>query len=492
MATQPATAVGLFAAVDLGASSGRVLTGRIDAGRLVVEEQGRFPNEGVAVRGRLYWDVLALWKGILEGLRAAARSGPVRSVGVDGWAVDYGLMDDEGQLLGAPTHHRDERNRAGLARLASLVDPAEHYRRTGTAQLPILTAAQLLAEPAERLGRARRMLLLPDLFVYWLTGHEGAELTNASTTGLLAAGGDAWDGQLIRRLGLPPGLLAPLRRPGDDAGVIEPRVAEALDLAVPVPVTVVASHDTASAVAAVPAQGPAFGYVSAGTWSLVGIETDRPVLGEGARLARFTNERGADGTVRFLRNTMGLWLLEECRRAWRHRGADVELQGLLLAAAALPPLRWVIDTEDPDLLPPGDMPARICEACRLAGDKPPQAAPEVVRCIIDSLALAHRRALRDALRLTGTDVDLLHIVGGGARNRLLCQATADACGIPVVAGPAEASAMGNLLLQARARGYLGADPEALRVCVRRSVALVRYEPGPPTPWDCADARSSTS
>ena len=272
----------VYAAVDLGAASGRVLTGRIVSERLEVAEQARFPNSGVAVRGHLYWDILGLWKNILDGLRAAATRGPIRSIGIDGWAVDYGLLDRHGELLAAPRHYRDARNRIGLERLVGLMDPGEHFRRTGIALLPIVTAAQLLAESPERLQQAERLLLVPDLVLYWLTGQQGAEVTNASTTGLLAATAAHWDSELVETLGIDPGLLAPLAHPGDNAGNLQPDVAADLALHGRVPVTVVASHDTASAVAAVPAATDAFGYVSAGTWSLVGVETDRPVLTDAA------------------------------------------------------------------------------------------------------------------------------------------------------------------------------------------------------------------
>jgi rhamnulokinase len=477
----------VFAAVDLGASGGRVLTGRITSERLEVAEQARFPNAGIAVGGRLYWDILRLWKHILDGLRLAAANGPIRSVGVDGWAVDYGLLDRRGELLGAPRHYRDARNTTGLERLVDLIDPSEHYRRTGTALLPIVTAAQLLAESEERLEHAERLLMVPDLVVYWLTGRQGTEVTNASTTGLLAASAERWDDEVVSKVGLDPRLLAPLRQPGENAGNLQPDVAAELALHRPIQVTVVASHDTASAVAAVPAATDAFGYVSAGTWSLVGVETHRPVLTESARSARFTNERGVDGTTRLLRNVMGLWLLQESYRIWQLQGVVPDLDDLLASAGRLPALQWTIDVDAPELLAPGDIPARIAALCRAGRSGVPKTPPEMTRCIVDSLALAHRRALREVQALTGLSIEVVHVVGGGARNGLLCQATADACGLPVIAGPAEATAVGNLLVQARAADELGDDLKSLRACVRRSAVLVEYEPGATEPWDRAHA-----
>jgi rhamnulokinase len=353
--------------------------------------------------------------------------------------------------------------------------------------LPIVTAAQLLAESKERLEQAERLLLVPDLVVYWLAGCQGAEVTNASTTGLLAASAERWDDDVISEIGLNPGLLAPLRQPGENAGNLQPNVAAELAVTRPIQVTVVASHDTASAVAAVPAATDAFGYVSAGTWSLVGVETHRPVLTEAARSARFTNERGVDGTTRLLRNVMGLWLLQESCRTWQPQGDVTELDDLLARAGRLPVLQWTIDADAPELLAPGDMPARIAALCRARGARAPKTPPEMTRCIVDSLALAHRRALRDVQTLTGLRLEVVHVVGGGARNGILCQATADACGLPVIAGPAEATAVGNLLLQARAADELGDDLRSLRTCVRRSAVLVEYKPGATEPWDRADA-----
>lgn len=477
-----------FVAVDLGASNGRVFSAALESGQLRVEEHLRFENGGVPVRGRLYWDVFSLWRGVLDGLRTAARSGAVTSVGIDSWGVDYGLLDEDGQLIGAPLHYRDVRNAAALEQLKERMDPSELYRRNGTALLPIVTAVQLLAESPERLALARRMLLIPDLLCYWLTGQEGAEITNASTTGLLAAEGNRWDAELAAKLGIPPSLLAPIRRPGDHGGDVTPEVAADVGFGAPVPVTVIGSHDTASAVVAVPAEGREFAYISAGTWSLVGVELERPILNEDARQARFSNERGVDDTIRFLRNVMGLWLLQESLRTWKQSGQAVALDALLAEAEHLPALHWLIDADEADLLRPGDMPARIRAACAALGEDVPATPAQVVRCIVDSLALSHRRAIHEAEKLSNQRVQVVHVVGGGARNHLLCQATADACALPVVAGPVEATPVGNLLMQARAAGELSGDLAAMRACVRASTVLTRYEPRATSAWDEADER----
>jgi rhamnulokinase len=293
----------------------------------------------------------------------------------------------------------------------------------------------------------------------------------------------------MRRVGIRPELFPPLRMPGAPAGLLRPEVCEAVGVAGPVPLTTVGSHDTASAVVGVPAVDERFAYISCGTWSLVGVELDQPVLTEGSRAANFTNEIGIDGTIRYLRNVMGLWLLQESIRSWQSAGVPSTLDELLAAAARLPALAAVIDVDDPVFLPPGDMPARIAAACRRLGQPVPASPAETVRCIVDSLALAHRAAVADAQRLSGRDVDVVHVVGGGSRNGLLCQLTADACGLPVDAGPVEAGALGNVLVQARALGATGPDLPALRALLRATQPVRRYQPaGDPAAWAAAAAR----
>ncbi|MEV0128404.1 rhamnulokinase family protein [Dactylosporangium sp. NPDC050688] len=466
------------AAVDLGASSGRVIVGSIDPGTVRLAEVARFPNTPVRVQGTLHWDILGLYQGILDGLCAAARDGALASVGVDSWAVDYGLLDGDGRLLGNPVHYRDART----ADVASPVPAAALYAATGIAHQPFNTVYQLLAAAGSaQLDAARTLLLIPDLVTYWLTGTAGAERTNASTTGLLAAGGAGWDLPLVARLGIRASLLPPLRDPGTVVGPLLPGT-----VAVLTPdtlVTTVASHDTASAVVGVPARSPAFAYISCGTWSLVGVELSSPVLTPQSRSAGFTNEAGVDGTVRYLRNVMGLWLLQECMRTWP---GGLALDALLAGAAAAPALRSVVDATDPRFLAPGDMPARIAAALRETGQPVPADPPAMTRCILDSLALAYRRAVRDAQRLTGRHVDVVHLVGGGAQNALLCQLTADACELPVEAGPVEAGALGNVLVQARALGLVAPDLASMRALVHAS-RTYRPRPGSAATWAAADS-----
>jgi len=465
-------------AVDLGASTGRVMVGRVEADTLDLVEMGRFGNVPVRVGGTLHWDILRLYRDVLDGLRAAGRAaGPIDSVGVDSWGVDFGLLDQDGRLLGNPVHYRDGRTDGVLGRVLAEVPAAEVYRTTGVQFLPFNTAYQLVAATGTaQLAAASTLLLIPDLIAYWLTGVVGTELTNASTTQLLDARTGRWATGLMRRLGIRPELFGELRRPGDPAGELRSDVYEATGLTGPVRLTTVGSHDTASAVAAVPARDERFAYVSCGTWSLVGVELDRPVLSEASRAANFTNEIGIDGTVRYLRNVMGLWLLQESLRTWAAGGVPVGLDALLRDAARVPALRAVVDPDDPVFLPPGDMPARIATACDRLGQPVPGTAAETVRCIVDSLALAHRAAVADAQRLSGHAVDVVHVVGGGSRNALLCQLTADACGLPVEAGPVEAGALGNVLVQARALGAVAPDLTAMRSLLRATQPVRRYQP----------------
>ncbi|GAA3441395.1 rhamnulokinase [Planomonospora venezuelensis] len=467
------------AAVDLGASSGRVMVGRLGPGTLELTEAHRFANEPVRLGATLHWDILALYAGVLRGLRAA---GPVAGVGIDSWAVDYGLLDASGALLGNPVHYRDARTDGLADRVADKLGRERLYAVTGLQHLPFNTLYQLAAAAGTpQYGLAERLLLIPDLLAYWLTGEVGAEVTNASTTQLYDLHRRTWAAELMTEAGLRPELMAPLREPGTRIGPVRPETG----LPGSPEVVAVASHDTASAVVAVPASGERFAYISCGTWSLVGVELDRPVLSEAGRRANFTNETGVDGTIRYLRNVMGLWLLQESMRAW----GLTDPADLLRRAADRPAFASVVDVDDPVFMPPGDMPGRIADACRATGQPVPETPAATVRCIVDSLALAHRRAVRQAQELSGRHVEVVHVVGGGARNALLCQLTADACGLPVVAGPVEATALGNVLIQARAAGAAGPGLPELRALVRDTQHLIRYEPrGDSSSWAAAEAR----
>jgi rhamnulokinase len=471
-----------LAAVDLGATSGRVMVGTVGPGVLTLQEVHRFGNGPVqAADGSLHWDIDRLRREMLTGLRAAGR---VDGIGIDAWAIDYGLLDGSGSLLGDPYCYRDSRTDGIREKVLALVPDAELYATTGLQQLPFNTIYQLAAEAT--LDDVATMLLVPDLLAFWLTGEVGAEATNASTTQLYDVRRRSWATGLAERVDVPAGILPPLREPGDVVGRLLPGVAEATGLPAATPVVAVGSHDTASAVVGVPAaEGSSFAYISSGTWSLVGVELDAPVLSEEARAADFTNEGGVDATIRFLRNVMGLWVLSETMRTW---GTD-DLTGLLDEAAQAPAFGPMVDIDAPAFLPPGDMPTRIAEACRATGQVPPATRGETVRCILESLALAYRRNVRLAGALSGRDVDVVHVVGGGARNELLCRLTADACGLPVLAGPVEATALGNVLVQARTLGADLPDLAAMRSLVRGTHDLVRYEPGGDEDrWAAVEAR----
>lgn len=465
-----------LAAVDLGASSGRVMVGTVGLvsdgersdGVLTLEEVHRFPNGPTSADGSLRWDIGRLHREILTGLRAA---GQVDAIGIDSWAVDYGLVDAAGELLGEPYCYRDGRTTDVPEKVRAAVTAEELYTITGVQHLPFNTIYQLLAEDA--LAEAASMLLIPDLLGYWLTGQVGAEATNASTTQLYDVRERAWAGELAERIGLPSRILPPLRRPGDIVGRLLPEVVSATGLSQTTPVIAVGSHDTASAVVGVPAApDTSFAYISSGTWSLVGVELDEPVLTAAAREANFTNEGGVDSTIRFLKNVMGLWVLSETLRSWN----TDDLSGLLAEAASAPAFGPMVDVDAPEFLPPGDMPARIESACVVTGQVPPATRAEMVRCILESLALAYRRQVHAAGRLSGRTIEVVHVVGGGARNELLCELTADACGVPVVAGPVEATALGNVLVQARALGADLPDLTAMRALVAHTHGGRRFEP----------------
>jgi rhamnulokinase len=459
---------GRFAAVDLGASSGRVMVGEVGPDTLTLRAAARFPNDPVRHDDGLHWDVDELHRQVLAGLEAAAAGGELSSIGVDTWAVDYALLCG-GRLLGQPFHYRDERRcELGPARVGESVGAEELYRRNGLQHLPFNTLYQLAAE--RRLSEATSLLLLPDLLNCALTGNRAAERTNASTTGLLGVHTKEWDTDLMVRLGLDVGLFHPLVDPGHIVGRLLPNVAERVGHSIPV--VAVGSHDTASAVVGVPMLTDDAAYVSLGTWALAGLELDEPVVTEDARLANFTNEGGVDGTVRFLTNVMGTWLLTETLRAW----GEPDLSGMLRAAEAHTGQVPIVDVQDVRFVPPGDMPGRIVAWCTEHDVSAPTSRVAMVRCIVESIAAAIAAALDHAAGLAGRSVDVVHVVGGGAQNAPLCQAIADRSGRPVLAGPVEATALGNVLVQARALGLDLPSLGAMRELVLRTHAPRSFRP----------------
>lgn len=459
-----------YAAVDLGADSGRVMIGRLDDSGLTLEPLHRFPNTPVVLPDGLHWNLLGLFAQVLDGLgAAAAHAGSLRGVGIDAWGVDYALLDSDRRVLGIPYHYRDRRTDGAVARVEARISRAELYAVTGIQTMPINTVFQLLAEDTEAgLSLADRIALVPDLVGMWLCGELVNEATIASTTGLLDARTGHWARDTIARLGLPARLFTvdPV-----DPGVTLGRVLLAHPVA-GVDVHVVAAHDTASAFIAAPVAGAGAAILSSGTWSLLGVERSQPLLSDTACAFNLSNERGIDGSTRLLTNVVGLWLLQECQRAWRSYPYD-ELERL--AAAAEPHEVPLFDPDHASLLAPGGMPARIAELCRASDQAAPDSPGELVLAILVSLACKYRLVLERLERATGEDVSVVHVIGGGARNALLCRLTADVLGRPVVAGPVEATALGNVLLQARATGELGSLAE-MRAVARASADPATYEP----------------
>ena len=463
-----------YLAVDLGAESGRVVLGRFDGGRVSLEEIHRFPNIPVRLPDGLHWDVLRILCEIKDGLAKAAREEHVEGVGIDSWGVDFGLLDGEGALVSNPYHHRDPRTEGMMDEAFGLVPREEIYGTTGIQFLPINTVYQLVAmRGSPSLTIAESLLLIPDLINYWLTGERVSEYTNATTTQLIDFETGGWSRELLEGLDLPPRLFAPIVSPGTALGTLLPEVVK--EVGAGPPVFAVASHDTASAVVAVPALGEDFAYVSSGTWSLVGVETQEPVVTPEAMEANFTNEGGFGGRTRFLKNVMGLWLIQECRRQWAREGKEYSYEELALLAEGAPsgPL---VDPDHPAFLTPGDMTARIRRFCEETGQTPLEEPAAIARCVFESLALKYAYAIEQAQALTGRTVRSVNVVGGGSQNDFLCQLTADASGLPVVAGPVEATAMGNVMVQAFAQGRVGSLKE-IRAVVRDSFEASTYEPG---------------
>jgi len=469
-----------YLAVDLGAESGRVVLGRLDGGRLTLEETHRFPNVPVRLPDGLHWDVLRIFGDVREGLAKAAGQRRIEGVGVDSWGVDFGLLDRDGALVSNPYHYRDPRTEGMMERAEKKVSKEEIYRTTGIQFMPINTLYQLLAmRESPLLEAAQTLLLIPDLINFWLTGENSCERTNATTTQLLDLETGEWSHDLLKRMDLPAHVFQPVIPPATELGPLLPEVAE--EVGASLPVLTVASHDTASAVVAVPADGEDFAYISSGTWSLVGVELPGPVVSGGALEANFTNEGGFGDTTRFLKNVMGLWLLQECRGTWGGEGRDYSYDELTQLAEGAPAAGPLVDPDHPAFLAPGAMPSRIRRFCECTGQRPPEGPAEVARCVFESLALKYRYVIEQAENLTGREVRKVHVVGGGSQNALLCQLTADAAGLPVVAGPVEATAIGNVMAQAFARGRVG-SLGGVRTVVRRSFETTTYEPGDAKDW----------
>lgn len=479
-----------FVAVDLGAQSGRVAVGRFDGERLSTTEVHRFPNVPVRTRDTINWDVLRLYRDVLDGLRSASsEAGRIDSVSVDSWGVDFGLIDRNGRLLQNPVHYRDGRRAQAVESVLERIPARELYERTGIQLMPINTVfelAAMAAQPDAALAAADSLLLIPDLMHYWLCGARTSEFTNATTTQCFDPHASGWATDLLERIGVPSRLFPEVVRPGTRLGVLSRAVADEATLQ-DAEVVAVATHDTGSAVAAVPFGAAGSVFISAGTWSLVGLEVQAPVITDAAFAANLTNEGGVDGTFRLLRNVTGLWLIHECRRAWALAGREYSFDELVALAKEAPSLRSFIEPNDPAFSDPGDIPARVRAFCAHTGQPEPSDPGAVVRCILESLALKHAQTIKSLALVAGVSPHEIHIVGGGARNELLCRWTASAAGLPVVAGPEEATLLGNLLVQAMSLGEITSLSEGREV-VRASTAPVLYEPEEIAAWQAARER----
>ena len=490
-----------YVACDLGAESGRVMLGRLAlgeapaGGQLTLDEVHRFPSAVVRVPPgpSLRWDVLAIYAALTEGLARAARAagGPVAGVSVDSWGVDYALIGGGQPLLWPPHHYRDGRTAGPFARLRH--DPGEAFifERTGVQFMPINTLYQLAADVATSgplLDRADALLTIADYFNFLFSGIARVDQSLASTTQLYDPSARDWSAELIGRCGLPRHLFPPIVPPGTVLGPVRDDVAADLPFAGPTPAVVTTcSHDTAAAVAAVPARGDRWAFLSSGTWSLLGMELPAPLVTDAVRRANFTNEAGFGGTTRLLKNIVGLWVLQELRRAWAAQGRRFEYAELMDLARAAEPFRSLIDPRDERFAAPGGMAGKVADFCRGTGQPPPESPGQFARCVLESLALLYRTTLAELEALTGRPVTRIHVVGGGSRSELLNQFTADATGREVVAGPVEASAIGNVLVQAVALGHL-ASIDAIRRVVAASFPTPTFRPSDAGPWAAAHAR----
>ncbi|OFX17907.1 MAG: carbohydrate kinase [Armatimonadetes bacterium RBG_16_58_9] len=471
-----------FLAFDFGAESGRALLGTLDGGKLHLREIHRFPNCPVWTLGHLHWDVLKLFDEVKHGLKIALdqTGGDLDGIGVDTWGVDFGLFSEDGELLGNPFHYRDERTNGMLEAVTEIVPREEIFEHTGIQFIQVNTLYQLYSmvlTGSTALKCASTLLFTPDLFNYWLTGQMTSEYSIATTSQCYDPRKGDWATEILDKLGIPTGIFQKVVQPGTTIGCLASTLARELGAGECVPVVAPACHDTGSAVAAVPSTEECPVYISSGTWSLMGAELDKPLINENARQMGFANEGGVAGTIRFLHNIMGLWLVQECRRTWLAAGEDVSYAELARMAEASDGFVSVVDPDAGVFLTPGDMPERIRQFCRETGQNVPESKGEVVRCALDSLALRYRDTMEKLDELLEKRFDRIHIVGGGTQNTLLCQLAADATGRTVVAGPVEATAIGNVLVQAMGRGVVGSLAE-VREIVRSSFEMVTYEPHP--------------
>lgn len=480
-----------YLALDLGAESGRAIVGRLQDDKLELTPIHRFPNDPVRVLDGYYWDVLRLFAEMQQGLLIYRNQygSDLDGIGIDTWGVDYGLLDKNGALIGNPRNYRDPRTDGMLQAAFERVPREEIFEATGIQFMQINTLYQLLSMKLsgdEALEQAQTLLMIPDLFNYWFTGVKTCEFSIATTSQFYDPRQRDWATSLLNKMGLPTDILQPIIQPGTIVGNLLPHIAEEAGLH-DVPVIAPACHDTGSAVAAVPAHGDDFAYISSGTWSLMGIEATEPIISAESLAFNFTNEGGVCGTFRVLKNIMGLWLVQQCRRTWAQEGEELSYSEITEMAAQAPAFGPLIEPDAHDFLAPGDMPSRIRAFCARTGQRQPETKGEIVRCALESLALKYRWVTEKLEILSGKSLRAIHILGGGSQNQLLCQFAADATQRPVIAGPVEATAMGNVLMQAIARGRLASLAEGREV-VRNSCDLLTYEPQTSAAWDDAYGR----
>lgn len=479
-----------FLALDLGAESGRGMLGFLEDGNFRLEEIHRFLNGPVRVGNSLFWDVLRMWEEIKMCIRLAGQKyGGLQGIGVDTWGVDFALLGKGDILLGNPYHYRDKRTNGMLEEAFRRVPKERIYFRTGIQFIQLNTLYQLLAmrvEDSPLLGIAETFLMMPDLFNFWLTGVKVNEFSIATTSQFYNPIQGDWDRELLEEMDIPHHFLQKIVPSGTVLEELLPSVSEEVGLR-GVPVIAVACHDTGSAVAAAPGEGEDWAYISAGTWMLMGVEIKKPIINQRSFELNFTNEGGVGGTFRFLKNIMGLWLIQESRRTWASKGEEYTYAELTQMAEDARPFSAIVEPDHPSFLPPGDMPTRIADFCRKTGQESPQTKGELVRCILESLALKCRWVLEKMEEMMGRRLERIHIFGGGSQNTLLCQFVADATNRVVLAGPVEATATGNALVQALALGYIKSHEE-MREIVRNSFEVKVYEPVYTSAWDTAYER----
>lgn len=479
-----------FLAFDIGASGGRVIAGALADERITLTEIRRFPNYMTRIHGRFHWDVYRLFEELQGGLKdAAGRNEVPLSIGIDTWGVDYGLLDDAGHILDLPYAYRDPRTDGAMAEVFSIIPREKLYERTGIQFLQFNTLFQLYASRRDRLPAieiARDLLFMPDLLNYLLTGIKVSEYTCASTSQLMDPAARQWDPDLFRAIDVPVGIMQTIVNPGTVVGKLSNAIAKESGLN-ETDVVAVASHDTASAVAVVPAEDDSFAYVSSGTWSLMGIESASPVISPESLELNFTNEGGVQNTYRILKNIMGLWLLQECQRFWADSGTEFSNEALLSLAMTSKPFKSLIDPDHPSLLNPGNMPKALSKLAENAGEPAMDNPGEFTRCILESLAFRYRQTLDELHRITDRKIRKIHIIGGGSRNIPLCRFTASATGLPVVSGPAEATSLGNIMAQAMARGKVRSLAEIRRI-LRNSYDFREFLPENCAEWESQYSR----